>query len=202
MIKNKHYIKIDENNNIIDGFSDAFPRSTEGFILWKETYDRHFALPGGDFYYHESGFQIYSHKYIDDEVIIKTQEELDIEINNLKNDINNKRKKIEEIVQQLLSKQNIKGKNNLFNIQEILHLSGKAKKPKKIEQTYIEDLGEWVEGLLFLDEDHDLNAISYDDIHINNKILFPDPPPGEIFETRKIEVKGVKNVRSKRKKKN
>ena len=43
---NKHYIRVDLNNNIIQGFSDAFENPQEGDICINENGERHFELLG------------------------------------------------------------------------------------------------------------------------------------------------------------
>lgn len=43
----QHYIRIDENNNIIHGFSTAFEQPIKGDILLRNTEFRHFYI--GDF---------------------------------------------------------------------------------------------------------------------------------------------------------
>jgi hypothetical protein len=43
----KHYIEINENDEIVRGFSDAFFQPDENSILINENGDRHFSLPDG-----------------------------------------------------------------------------------------------------------------------------------------------------------
>ena len=82
---NKHYVRIDENGNIIKGFSDAFEKPQEGDIVITEQAGRHFRLP-----FHNQvnpplqtneGIPLY--KYEDGEVKARGEEEIQADIDAL-----------------------------------------------------------------------------------------------------------------------
>jgi len=66
---NKHYIRLDLNNNIIYGFSDAFEQPQEGDICINENGGRHFELLGNvnPSLITQDGFYFY--QYVNDNVI-------------------------------------------------------------------------------------------------------------------------------------
>jgi hypothetical protein len=71
-IKYKHYIRINSNNEIIHAFSDAFEQPEKTDILLKETEERHCQFQVmSDKYIGK-----YKYKYVDGEIIEKTEEEL------------------------------------------------------------------------------------------------------------------------------
>jgi hypothetical protein len=71
-IKYKHYIRINSNNEIIHAFSDAFQSPEETDILLGETEERHCQFQVmSDKYIGK-----YKYKYVDGEIIEKTEEEL------------------------------------------------------------------------------------------------------------------------------
>ena len=67
-----HYIKINDNNEIIKAFSTAFEVAEAGDICVNETGDRHFNLDLRDMKTNE-----YRLKWVDDEIVEKSPEELD-----------------------------------------------------------------------------------------------------------------------------
>lgn len=73
---NKHYIRLDENNNIIRGFSNVFEEPQEGDICINEQGGRHFELNGviNPRLINESG--IFLFRYENGKVIAKTPDEL------------------------------------------------------------------------------------------------------------------------------
>jgi len=77
---NKHYIRIDLKLNIIYGFSDAFeqPKSTD--ICINENGERHFELNGVINISLSNSQGIYLFKYINSEIIPKTEDEINHEI--------------------------------------------------------------------------------------------------------------------------
>jgi hypothetical protein len=71
-IKYKHYIRINSNNEIIHAFSDAFEQPEKTDILLKETEERHCQFQVmSDKYIGK-----YKYKYVDGEIIEKTEDEL------------------------------------------------------------------------------------------------------------------------------
>lgn len=77
---NKHYIRLDESNRIIKGFSDAFEEPLETDICINENGGRHFELGGciNPALFNEHWCHIY--KYEDGEIREATKEELDEEL--------------------------------------------------------------------------------------------------------------------------
>ena len=77
-IYNKHYICIDEQNRIIDGFSDAFREPTETDICINEQGSYQFRLfPGGEenpSLYNPDGIPLY--QWVDGQVLLRTPEEI------------------------------------------------------------------------------------------------------------------------------
>ena len=76
---NKHYIRLDSNNNIVKGFSDAFEQAIEWDICINENGGRHFEL----FDVVNPAIQnkgIYLYKYADGVIIPKSQEEIEQEM--------------------------------------------------------------------------------------------------------------------------
>lgn len=71
-IKYKHYIRINENNKIIYAFSDAFEQPLETDILIGETEERHCQFQ----VFSEKYFTKYKYKYINGQIIEKTEDEL------------------------------------------------------------------------------------------------------------------------------
>ena len=71
-IKYRHYIRINEQNEIIHAFSNAFEQPIEGDILFQETEQRHCQLN----ILSEKYIGKYKYKYIDGKIIEKTEEEL------------------------------------------------------------------------------------------------------------------------------
>lgn len=79
---NKHYITLDENCNIINGFSDAFYQSSESDICINNLGGRHFVIDGVE-NPQLVDKQVYLYKYVDSEVVKKTDEEISIELQNV-----------------------------------------------------------------------------------------------------------------------
>ena len=81
ILYNSHWITLDDNNNIIDGFSDAFRQPQADDICINEQGGYHFRLfPGGEEnppLRDEYGVLLY--RYVNSEVIAKTSEELEAE---------------------------------------------------------------------------------------------------------------------------
>ena len=73
----KHYIRIDENNNIIKTFTDIFEQPEMGDILINESRERHFNL---SLFIGINGFNTHKYTYENGEVRVKTQIELDAEL--------------------------------------------------------------------------------------------------------------------------
>ena len=42
--KHKHYVRLNENSEVVHGFSDAFEQANDGDILLCETVERHFGI--------------------------------------------------------------------------------------------------------------------------------------------------------------
>jgi len=74
----KHYIRLDSNNNIVYGFSDAFEQPQEGDICINENGGRHFEL-NGVINPSLAIDGIYRFKYVDGEIVEKTSEEIEAE---------------------------------------------------------------------------------------------------------------------------
>ena len=66
---NKHYIKINEENEIIEAFSDAFKQPDDESILYEESKSIHFNL---NIKWLDG---LYNNKYIDGEIVALTKEE-------------------------------------------------------------------------------------------------------------------------------
>lgn len=80
---NKHYIKVDSSDRIIDGFSDAFRQPDEEDICINEQGGYQFRLyPGGEenptLYHWPHMIPLY--KYEDGEVIRRTEEEIEADM--------------------------------------------------------------------------------------------------------------------------
>lgn len=75
MSEHKHYIRIDANNIIIYGFSDAFEQPITGDLLLSGQDGRHFQFQLSN----DRGQFIY--KLINGAMVARTQEELDVEWN-------------------------------------------------------------------------------------------------------------------------
>lgn len=110
VIINKHYIEVEENNNITKGFSDVFQLPNENSILINLG-RRQFELLGEINPNLQNRQGIYLYKYIHNEVIKKTQEEIDLEVSELKpieptlseiDLVKQKLKTMEEIVDELI----------------------------------------------------------------------------------------------------
>jgi hypothetical protein len=73
---NKHYIRIDMENRVIKGFSDAFEQPTDGDICINEQGGRHFELNGviNPPLMEEHG--VYLYKYADSTVQERTADEI------------------------------------------------------------------------------------------------------------------------------
>ncbi|HOT31911.1 MAG TPA: hypothetical protein PLQ61_06905 [Bacteroidales bacterium] len=71
-IKYKHYIRLNSQNEIIHAFSDAFNIPEEADILLEETEERHCQLQ----IMSEKYIGKYKYKYVDGQIIEKTEEEL------------------------------------------------------------------------------------------------------------------------------
>lgn len=71
---NKHYIRIDEQNNITHGFSDAFEQPQGSDILINDLGGRHFELFGqiNPSIQNEQG--VYLYRYSDGVILHKTSE--------------------------------------------------------------------------------------------------------------------------------
>lgn len=82
---NKHYIRIDEENRVIKGFSDAFEKPKEGDIVINEKGGRHFRLPFENRVNPplktDEGVPLY--KYENGEAKERTQEEIQADIDAL-----------------------------------------------------------------------------------------------------------------------
>lgn len=76
----KHYIRLDENMNIIKGFSDAFESPLGKDICINENGQRHFEMFGEVNPSLINGNGIYIYKYIDNSFIAKTDAEIQTEI--------------------------------------------------------------------------------------------------------------------------
>lgn len=79
---NKHYISVDEQNRIINGFSDAFRQPSNTDICINEQGGYQFRLfPGGEenpaLFDREGMIPLYA--YIDGEVVKRTEEEIEVD---------------------------------------------------------------------------------------------------------------------------
>lgn len=80
---NKHYIRLDTQNRIIKGFSDAFELPVDDDICINEQGGRHFELFGVVNPPLMNMQGIYIYKYVDGAVMERTAEEIQGDINNL-----------------------------------------------------------------------------------------------------------------------
>lgn len=80
---NKHYIRLDDQRNIVYGFSDAFEQPQEYDICINEHGGRHFELLGQTNPSLRNDQGVYLYRYVDGEVVAKTQEEIQSEIDAL-----------------------------------------------------------------------------------------------------------------------
>jgi hypothetical protein len=73
---NKHYVRLDTENRVIKGFSDAFEQPTDGDICINEQGGRHFEISGviNPPLINEAG--IYLYKYVDGTVLERTADEI------------------------------------------------------------------------------------------------------------------------------
>ena len=76
----KHYIRLDSNNNIVYGFSDDFEQPLVADICINEDGGRHFELNGVINPPLASAQGIYLYKYVNNEVILKTEAEIQQEM--------------------------------------------------------------------------------------------------------------------------
>lgn len=79
----KHYIRLDNNNNIIKGFSTDFEQPIDTDICINENGNRQFELNYEVNPPLVNSQRIYLYKYLSGEVVVKTDEEIQQEINNL-----------------------------------------------------------------------------------------------------------------------
>lgn len=79
---NKHYITLDENFNVINGFSDAFCQPSQSDICVNNLGGRHFTIDGI-----ENPLlvdkQVYLYKFIDLKIVKKTDEDIVMEVKNI-----------------------------------------------------------------------------------------------------------------------
>lgn len=80
---NKHYIRLDTENRIIKGFSDAFEQPIDGDICINKQGGRHFELLGvvNPLLMDMQG--IYLYKYVDGVIKERTTEEIQADINKI-----------------------------------------------------------------------------------------------------------------------
>lgn len=114
------YIKTDSNSNITDINSDVFINDTDGWIKIDEGIGDKYTHAQGN-YFSESLISengIYRYKYIDNEIIEKTDEEIENETENSKNETENNENDTEisdtELIQaeMLLNQERIIAKQN------------------------------------------------------------------------------------------
>ena len=80
---NKHFVSVDDQNRIVNGFSDAFRQPTEADICINEQGGYQFRLfPGGEENppLHEWQHMIPLYKYENGEVVKRTEEEIEADI--------------------------------------------------------------------------------------------------------------------------
>jgi hypothetical protein len=162
----KHYIRIDENNNIIAGFSDQFMTPELNDICINENGGRHFLI-------------IINREKIINPVLVNTQNKwkykyIDGKVVNADNVYTEKEKrdKIKEIKLRLLN--SCSYLTNLCYIQEYLHDNGINKKNKIIEKEKMEKLYLWIEEIMTIeDKIQNWDNLSFNDISENNNKLFP-----------------------------
>lgn len=80
MDENKHYIRLDSNNNVIKGFSDAFEQPLSGDVCINEKGERHFELFGQVNPPLQSPNGVFLYYYTGDTIVVKPQEEIVAEI--------------------------------------------------------------------------------------------------------------------------
>lgn len=79
MDANKHYIRLDDENNIIKGFSDAFKQPQPDDILINEQGGRHFELLGQVNPSLVDGRGVHLYKYVNGQIVVKTPDEINRE---------------------------------------------------------------------------------------------------------------------------
>jgi hypothetical protein len=159
----KHYIKIDENNNIIKSFTDAFESPDQDSIFVKEN-DRHFNL-------NIMGFDgIYNYKYENNEIVKKTIQEKENELNAIENKI----KKVELIREKLLGKYQYV--ISVWNGQEYGMENNLNLHDRIITKENYDLWIQWFEKITHVFDTVDLQSISYKDIKIDNTDIFPIEP--------------------------
>lgn len=106
-VNNKHYIRVNENNLITHGFSDAFETPTESDICIKQDGGRHFELCGVQ-NPTLTKFGLFVYKYVDKKVARRTDIEISAEqllpI------------KIETPIEEILAREIIKLQNELWEL--------------------------------------------------------------------------------------
>lgn len=170
----KHYIKVDGNNNVISSFSDAFKEPDQDSILIIESTERHYNLDL--FAYINGGINVYKYKYDKGNVVEKTFQE----INNELNSIENKEIKIKRIRTHLLKMSELV--NSVYTTEKYGHDKSINTKPKILNDALMDEWFLWNEKMNYILSDLDLNNVNYEDIYLENTDIFPTMPnlPGDM----------------------
>jgi hypothetical protein len=176
---NNHYIKIDNDNNVIEAFSDAFKKPDQDSILIFENAGRHCKMKL--FTYIKPDLFVYNYYYQNEKLIKKDYQEIQAEIDALLNTTTMKKEKLDQIRVNLLNAST--WINSVWTAQEYGHSKGINLKDRLITEQLYDDWVIWFEKMSFLSQDIDLKNYTYDEIDINNTNIFPVMPdfPGDFL---------------------
>lgn len=167
----KHYIKVD-NGNVIDTFSSGFGEAPQDFIFYQNSHKRHFHL---DLVSNVNGFVLYNFKYENNEVIEKTSQEKQQEIDVYKNDNTNKLNKFKQL--RLARLQQTQWVFIMISGEKVAGDVGDINQSDKIITPQLrKEWHDWQKDLLKKHTSIDWNSINYDDIHFGNTSLFMEFP--------------------------
>lgn len=175
----KHYIKIDANNNVITTFSDAFKKSDGNSIFLKDSENRHFNMKLYSIEDKEIIRYLYRYDSGQIEIIKKTQQELDNELET----IEVKTLRIKKIRLQILNITNFI--NGIWTAQEFGHAKGINLEDRIMTEAQFTEWVMWFEKVSFILQNVDLNSYTYSQINMENINIFPafPPFPGDILES-------------------
>jgi hypothetical protein len=159
-----YYIKIDENNNVIDRFSEGTQSPDQDSIFVGQNIERIFNL---DLIIEIGDFNLYRYIYENDTYREKTQNEIDNELSILKNDNNNKIKKFKRL--RLARLAQIQWVFTMINGEKIASDVGDINEDDKIITPQLRKAWHDVQKhLLHKHLTTDWNNTNYDDIHYGN----------------------------------
>ncbi len=167
----RHFIKIDQDNNIIKTFTDAFEEPDQDSILVNEDGDRHFNL---DLMELKNDIIFYKYKYENGQVIKKTEEDYNNEINSILESDENK-------LEKLRYKRDMLIMSTIWILER--HLGekyGRDNNWTQKEMSLIEDdFKNWLlywEALRDLPETIDLSSVTIQEILEEDPKVFPAKP--------------------------